>query len=310
VEYKDTKWPGAFDLSRRSVADLVALQKDRNDWKVRQARRILTERKPAEAIAPLKDLALNGATQEICVRGLWALYCIGGFDEDFALFALKSPHPWMRVWAVRFIDEGGTVANAAIQAKLVAMAAKDPAPEVRSQLASTSLRLSNYFLLPKLLAHDEDFSDPRHRCLSGWRSRNVSGNTSQSALRCWPRCPESKLAGRYVAPRFARKLVALQSRNIWRWHCGCSTIRNRRALRRDRRWHPPRPERARDRRTTRKTGRKSTANPSRCPTNRACRRSSIISLLNSATPQASLKCVRSSTIPSCPMRSASNHCKC
>ncbi len=166
VEYKGTKWPGAFDLSKLSVAELCAMQKDRNDWKVRQARRILAEKKPAEAIPLLKEIALHGETQEICLRGLWALYCVGGFDEEIAMEGLKSQHSWVRSWTVRFVGEGLTYKNNSntMVELLATMAATDPAAEVRSQLASTCQKPKcpnpRFSILQQLALRDEDVDDP------------------------------------------------------------------------------------------------------------------------------------------------------
>jgi len=161
VEYKGTKFPGAFDYTKLSTPELVKLQAERNDWKVRQARRILTERKAVDAIPALKEMALTGATQEIQLRGLWALYCVGGFDETFAQQTIVSPHPFVRAWTVRFLGESAKVSDATMS-KLTELGAKDPSAEVRLQLASSCQKLTGNDTLPllhALIMNNDDVND-------------------------------------------------------------------------------------------------------------------------------------------------------
>jgi len=213
VEYKGTKWPGVFDLSKLSTAELVAMQKDRNDWKVRMARRILTERKPADAIAPLKEMALHGETQEICLRGLWALYDVGGFDEAFAMEALKSQHSWVRAWTIRFIGQSMLVPEKDLTFALLKCITKDE-PEVRSQLASTLQHWGVGFtqaMIECLMLHDEDLTDQNIPLLL-WLAYEPYVlkdfpdvlNTLKTSV------AENKLINEYIAPRVARRLIATQ----------------------------------------------------------------------------------------------------
>ncbi len=213
VEYKGTKWPGAFDLSKLGTAELVAMQKDRNDWKVRQARRQLAEKKPAEAIPLLKEIALHGETQEICLRGLWALYCVGGFDEAFAIEALKSQHSWVRAWTVRFIGQSCTTTIWSSAWALIQTAAGDKAAEVRSQVASTLLRMDVSPLptsLASLIGNDEDLTDANTPLLDWLVFERQFANKEVEAVKLMRDMPNAKLMTEYIAPRFARKLVATQ----------------------------------------------------------------------------------------------------
>ncbi|MEI6231805.1 MAG: PVC-type heme-binding CxxCH protein [Planctomycetota bacterium] len=214
VEYKGTKFPGAFDLAKLTTPELVAMQKDRNDWKVRQARRILTERKATDAIPALQEIALHGETQEICLRGLWALYCLGGFDPDFAHSALKSQHPFVRAWSVRFIGESRMIWPWSSGFTVMQAAANDKSPEVRSQVFSALLANEPNQIFEssyaRLYSHDEDVSDANIPLLS-WLvfERQFAGNET-AGLNMLKSCPNSKLMTDYIAPRFARKLLATQ----------------------------------------------------------------------------------------------------
>ena len=185
VEYKGTKWQGVFDLSKLSTAELVAMQKDRNDWKVRQARRILTERKATDAIPALKEIALHGETQEICLRGLWALYCVGGFDENFAADALKSEHPWVRSWTVRFIGDSCATMIWSSGWLDLQIGAGDKSAEVRSQALSSILKMATQPLLPtQLFSNNDDLADANIPLLSWLVFESNSMDAKPAAFKC------------------------------------------------------------------------------------------------------------------------------
>ncbi|HYG73671.1 MAG TPA: PVC-type heme-binding CxxCH protein [Planctomycetota bacterium] len=209
VEYKGTAFPGAFDLAKLSTEELVKLQSDRNDWKVRHARRILAERKATEAAPALRELALNGANQELALRGLWALFSIGEFDESIAEQTLSSKHPWVRTWTVRFLGERGSVSDKLLS-RLQQLAETDTAAEVRLQIASSCQRLSNdtLSLLHALMKRSEDAGDQNIPLLI-WLAceRSILKESARVAEFLAANC-ELPLVGNYILPRAARRLAA------------------------------------------------------------------------------------------------------
>src|SRR5205807_9698419 len=96
------------------------------------------------------------------LRGLWGLSSLAAFDEEVAFRTLQSHSTWVRAWTVRLLGEKGQV-SAQMLAQLGRLAAGDPAPEVRSQLAGTAGLLKQQDTLPLLhflMSHKEDAGDP------------------------------------------------------------------------------------------------------------------------------------------------------
>ena len=211
------KYPVTFDLSKQSTPELVQLQSSRNEWQVRQARRILTERhfladpKATDSAAGLKQLALTGATEESSLRGLWALYDVGGFDESIAEQTLASKYPWMRVWTVRFLGESGKISDA-MMSRFFELAKSDAAPEVRSQLASTCQKLKENDTLPllhALMLHDEDINDQDIKLLLwvAYESRLLKQGPQVIEFIKGPGA-DAKLVQNQILPNVIRRLTA------------------------------------------------------------------------------------------------------
>jgi hypothetical protein len=86
VAYGSPKPVEPFDLSKKSDAELVALQLHSNDWYVRQSRRLLQERAAAgadlsAAHAALRKILAENADVPRKLRAIWALYSSGGLAE-------------------------------------------------------------------------------------------------------------------------------------------------------------------------------------------------------------------------------------
>ena len=124
------------DLSKLSSAELVEFLNFPNAWQSRMANRILAERQDRSVVPALQQMALEEGDEERALHGLWALDAVGGFDEPFARKTLAHQDPWVRAWTVRFLGELGSVSTQTLK-QLVRMAAADPSPDVRLQLAST-----------------------------------------------------------------------------------------------------------------------------------------------------------------------------
>ncbi len=158
--------PYREDVSRLSDDELVRRQLHKNDWHVRQARRVLQERAAAGRLsagvkpALLKMLRENDdVTRRL--RALWALHVVGGLDEVLLLEQMGSPHETVRAWAVRLSVEYRQP-SAAVLARLEALAAKDPSPFVRLHLASGMQRIplgKRWGVAEALAARGEDATD-------------------------------------------------------------------------------------------------------------------------------------------------------
>jgi putative membrane-bound dehydrogenase-like protein len=157
----------AVDLSRLGDEELVRLQLHKNDWWVRHARRLLQERAQAGKLArTVRPLLLRMLQEQTDVtrklRALWALYGIGGLDENRLVALLDSTEETVRVWAVRLLAEQGP-ASETVVSRFAEMARGDKAAAVRLALASALQRLpltQRWAVGEALAAHAEDEADP------------------------------------------------------------------------------------------------------------------------------------------------------
>lgn len=155
------------DLQRLSDDELVRLQLHRNDWWVRQARRVLQERAGAGTLAAESATTLWRMTRQEKdetrrLRALWALHAIGKADEARLHTLLDEGSEHVRVWAVRLLVDHGGASDVNV-AKMTALAGKEKAAPVRLALASALQKLPpahRWPLAEALAGHAEDASDP------------------------------------------------------------------------------------------------------------------------------------------------------
>lgn len=166
VTYGTPAKPQLGDLSKLSSEKLAELTLHRNDWYVRQARRILQERAAAKA-----DLAsAHNRLDEIFaqhpdvprkLRALWASYVSGGISDDRLRGLLRHDSEYIRAWAVRLLGDDGQYEPADVE-HLTRLAKDDPAPLVRLHVASALQRLpleSRLAVADGLVRHVEDATD-------------------------------------------------------------------------------------------------------------------------------------------------------
>ncbi len=159
--------PFRENLARLSDAELVKRQLQRNDWHVRQARRLLQERAAAgkltsETRTQLRAILNDNPDVTRKLRALWALHVTDGLDEKLLLALLESPHEAIRAWTIQLALEAKNL-SPTLGASLAQRARKDPSPLVRLYLASALQRLTPAQGSPiaeGLLTHGEDASDP------------------------------------------------------------------------------------------------------------------------------------------------------
>jgi putative membrane-bound dehydrogenase-like protein len=211
VVYGDHRKVAPFDLAKRSSALLVALRDSPNDWLAEQARRILAERRDASVVPILKSLLRDDRDETIGLRDLWALHGSGGFDDGFALELLGHPIAVIRRWTIRLLGDDHRT-NSALAAKLVSLAATEPDPQVRSQLASSCQRFRSsdaLAILARLARRDEDAKDTQIPNLIWWAFERQLRNDGAAvvSLLCTPDAMKPPLF-RIVLERTARVLAS------------------------------------------------------------------------------------------------------
>jgi putative membrane-bound dehydrogenase-like protein len=144
ISYQGAK-PVQVDLQKLSDKELVAHQLNKNDWYVRQSRRILQERAAAgrlsaDARTELEKIAFDNEDITRRLRGLWALHVTGGLTEKQIDRALHDDHASARGWVLQLAMEDSRPSAAVLQA-MSDMARGDASPVVRLYIASALQRL-------------------------------------------------------------------------------------------------------------------------------------------------------------------------
>jgi putative membrane-bound dehydrogenase-like protein len=165
--------PAVDDLAQAGTIELVNLQLHRNDWFVRQSRRLLQERAAAgqnldEARSALRRLFDQESDVSRQLRALWALHAIGAADSKWLLTHLSHPKEHIRAWVIRLLTDALPIGNqskplpALTFDELRAQAHSEPSALVRLVLVSTLQRLpieQRANLARPLLARGEDVDD-------------------------------------------------------------------------------------------------------------------------------------------------------
>ncbi|MFO0844476.1 MAG: PVC-type heme-binding CxxCH protein [Gemmataceae bacterium] len=129
----------AADLGKLSDAELVKLQSHRDEWHVRQARRLLQERaakgtlsKEAPGLLGEQFAAAGSVPRKL--RALWAMNAVGSLTGAQLRGYLDDPEPAVRVWAVRSLVNLGV--READTDRLVRLAREERSEAVLLALAS------------------------------------------------------------------------------------------------------------------------------------------------------------------------------
>ncbi|QDT91290.1 PVC-type heme-binding CxxCH protein [Gimesia algae] len=165
-----------------SSSQLVDLLSSSNEWQVRRARRMLSERRDAQAIDTLRTLSQNSDDQKLALQALWTLNAMGAFDQvqEGSLLTHQDPH--IRAWTIRLIGDTKQVSDENWQ-KLLSIAKTDTSPTVISQLASSAKRLPAtqcIALVRQILDRSEFRNDPHIPLLLWWAlERNAVSHTDE-----------------------------------------------------------------------------------------------------------------------------------
>lgn len=154
------------DLQKKTDLELVELTLSRNDWYVRQSRRIMQERAAAKKFSPqareaLDRIALHHDDEKARLRGLWALHVTGGLSEEQVLKTLHDDSPYVRGWAIQLACENRKP-TAKVLDSLMSLSRGDESPVVRLHIASALQRIEpekRWDILVGLLSQSADSND-------------------------------------------------------------------------------------------------------------------------------------------------------
>lgn len=155
-------------------ADLAGLQLHRNEWLVRQSRRVLAERAAAgdNLSAVHRTLRQKFADQtdpRRKLRALWSLYVTGGIDQSRLMELLADENEHLRAWGIRLLIDQGHVDPQVIDV-FQKLAKRETSGLVLTYLASALERLpdESRFQLADALSQHGEFADDRVLPLLIW----------------------------------------------------------------------------------------------------------------------------------------------
>jgi putative membrane-bound dehydrogenase-like protein len=218
IEYRRTDAPAAPlphaavgpPLSQRASDELVDLLTHRNQWYVREARRILAERRDPAVHGRLRRIVFENPGQ-LALEALWALYVSGGLGNDLAVKLTEHPNEHVRAWIVRLAGDGRDL-SPELAARLVHLAQSDPSPTVRSQLACTARRLAAADALSisaALMLRAEDANDPHIPLLVWWAIEDKAVSHREQVLKLLePPAWQAPLVRKFLIERLGRRYLA------------------------------------------------------------------------------------------------------
>jgi len=215
VRAADAK-PGlaAFDLGRKSSAELVGLLRAENRWTRETVQRLLADHRDPALIPALRAHLARNEVSQFSLESLWALHASGGFDEATALTLLQHADPHVRVWTVRLLGDASQ-ATPAVADALVNLALREQHVEVRSQLAASAKRLpgaTGLSLAAAVLTQAGDGGDPYLPLQLWWAIEDKCATARDDVLALFDQRGDSALwsaplAKREILPRLMRRFA-------------------------------------------------------------------------------------------------------
>jgi putative membrane-bound dehydrogenase-like protein len=170
ISATEAKPPKHIDLAALSSNQLVDLLSNSNHWYANRARVELAHRRDPSVVDRLRAMAIQTADSRLALEGLWALNATAGLDDQLALQLLRHPYAYVRYWTIRLLGDHKSASPMVVE-HLTALAASDPSPIVRGQLAAAAKRLPGadcLQIVESLVSSQPHESDPRVPWLIWW----------------------------------------------------------------------------------------------------------------------------------------------
>lgn len=154
------------NLKERTDVELARLQLHRNDWFVRQSRRLLQERANERPVDPtavelLMEIVAKNPDETRRLRAIWSLHDVGALAEDKLLELTANEGEYTRAWAVQLLVENKNPSPLSLE-RLKVMAKVDASQLVRLYLAAALQRIplqDRWEIAEGLLTRPEDAGD-------------------------------------------------------------------------------------------------------------------------------------------------------
>jgi putative membrane-bound dehydrogenase-like protein len=167
IEWDKTYRPRKVDLGRMNDSELAALLTHRNEWFVRMARRVLSERArtgggvATAALGMIRGQAGQNAEPARRLAGLWTLHGMDQLTPEDLQRALRDVDPHVRGWAVQLATDNRSKPSP-LAAQFGGMAATEVSPVVRRYLASAAQRVPGdvaWEIIEALARRTDDLED-------------------------------------------------------------------------------------------------------------------------------------------------------
>lgn len=169
IEYRGTPKLPAFDLRKKTAAELVELLKHPNKWWRTEARRLLAERQDKSVYDTLRKWAKEEKGL-LALEAVWALYVSGGWDHKFTAKIARHPNEHVRAWVIRLAEEAGDPIFSETHHSPFYDSRED-SPVVLAQWACTAKRLSHFRAgewAEWVLTSKQAETDPQLALLAWW----------------------------------------------------------------------------------------------------------------------------------------------
>ena len=201
------------DLRTQSTVSLIALHSHLNDWFVRRARRMLTERRDPEAILPLSTMVATSTQPQLRLEALWTLASCGGLTDGLAMELLRDADPFLRRATVQLSGDERRISTQVVHA-MMDIAPTEPDVTVRAQLACTARRLPSHAaiqLAKRLAGRNEDQSDPFLPLLLWWAVEQHADAEREAIVEwlCERTLSNQPIAQQTILPRFLRRSASV-----------------------------------------------------------------------------------------------------
>lgn len=199
-----------FDISRYTTEEMITLLTNPNRWYRQQALLEIGNRKEASLVPRLRHL-LNDENGQTALEAFWAIALSGAFTDSVAITGIHHKDPFVRMWAVRLLGDANSV-SAVAGAALTTLAAVEPHPEVRSQLAATAKRVPGNVAIPiirNLLKDHNDVDDPDIPLQIWWalESKTISGRMEVAAMFEDSKIWSSRTVAEFILERLMQRWI-------------------------------------------------------------------------------------------------------
>ncbi|MGV3773110.1 MAG: PVC-type heme-binding CxxCH protein [Verrucomicrobiales bacterium] len=168
---KGTRASYSFDLHELSTVELVAELPNKNNWFVRESRRLLAERADRSIGSILHRLTWQRENHQLAVEAFWTLTLTSPQWRDSAHDFLHHYSPTIRAWAIRLLADEALL-TPRIAGEFLKTSQSEVTPQVRSQLAACLGKIADKKLAVRiifnLLEHDMDANDQHIPLLLWW----------------------------------------------------------------------------------------------------------------------------------------------